>query len=147
MKLKKWVTERHLRPHQTTKAEISNLLAIVERDSRDAMVSELSIDARFVTAYNAALKLCTVVLYASCYRTSGAGAHFYTIEAMSEILMEGARKDADYLDACRTQRNHAEYDFVDVASDEEVEELIQFVGELKARVLTWMEKNHNDLMP
>ena len=41
--------------------------------------------ARFVTAYNAALKLCTVVLYASGYRTSGAGAHFYTIEAMSEM--------------------------------------------------------------
>ena len=46
---------------------------------------------------NAVLKLCTILLYTSGYRTSGAEAHFYTIEALPLILGDGARKDADYL--------------------------------------------------
>lgn len=92
MSLKNWVAEKHLRPHKTSKAEIGNLLDIVERDTRDATVVGLSADARFVTAYNAALKLCTILLYSSGYRTVGVGAHYYTIEAMVEVLGGDARK-------------------------------------------------------
>jgi hypothetical protein len=146
MSFKDWVAERHLRNHKTTKNEISNLFAIVERDTRDAAVAGSSTDARFVSAYNAALKLCTILLYASGYRTSGAGAHFYTIEAMPLILGDDVRKDADYLDSCRTNRNHAEYDFVDVVSDDEVKELILFVKQLKATVLNWLSENRDDLL-
>ncbi|MGK5082509.1 hypothetical protein WDW37_04310 [Bdellovibrionota bacterium FG-1] len=147
MSLKDWVTERHLRPHTTTKKEISSLLAIVERDTRDAAVTGSSADARFVSAYNAALKLCTILLYASGYRTSGTGAHFHTIEAMPLILGDKVRKDADYLDSCRTNRNHAEYDFVDVVSEDEVVELILFAKQLKVTVLNWLSENHDELLP
>ncbi len=66
---------------------------------------------------------------------------------MAEILGGDARKEADYLDSCRTRRNHAEYDFVDVASDEDVQELIHFVGQLKKNVLSWLTKYHKDLLP
>ncbi len=147
MSLKKWATEKRLRPHKTTQKEISNLIAIVERDARDASVVGSSADARFVSAYNASLKLCTILLYASGFRTSGTGAHFNTIEAMPAILGDEARKDADYLDSCRTNRNHAEYDFVGVVSEDEVEELILFTKQLRTRVLNWLSENHNDLLP
>ena len=147
MSLKKWAAERHLRPHKTSQKEIKNLLDIVSRDTEDSAIAAVSADARFVMAYNAALKLCTILLYASGYRTDGTGAHYYTIEAMAEILGKDARANADYLDTCRTQRNHAEYDFVDVASDTDVEELYQFVVEFKKSVLKWLKINHSDLLP
>ena len=41
-----------LKPHKASKEEISNLLAVVERDLRDAALFELSADRRFATAYN-----------------------------------------------------------------------------------------------
>lgn len=147
MSFKDWVAERHLKSHKTSKKEVANLFAIVERDTRDAAVAGSSADARFVSAYNAALKLCTILLYASEFRTSGAGAHFYTIEAMPLILGDEMRKDADYLDSCRMNRNHAEYDFVGVVSSDEVEELILFVKQLKAAVLNWLSENRSDLLP
>lgn len=146
MSFKKWVSEKLLRAHKTSKKEIQNLLDIVEREIADSAVAQLSADARFVMAYNAALKLCTILLYASGYRTAGEGAHFNTIEAMAEILGRNARKDADYLDSCRTRRNHAEYDYVDVASDQDVEDLSRFVLELKIEVLGWLKKNRSDLL-
>lgn len=43
------------------------MLAIVERDLVDAE-GEISADWRFGIAYNAALKLCTILLDASGYR-------------------------------------------------------------------------------
>jgi hypothetical protein len=53
MTLQKWLEFGWLRPHQTSRAEILDLLSIVDRD---------------LIAYNAALKLCTVLLFASGYR-------------------------------------------------------------------------------
>lgn len=139
MNLKKWAASGQLKAHKTSKKEIDNLLAIVERELRDSAVEALSADARFVMAYNAALKLCTITLYVAGYRATGAGAHHRTIEALPEILGEVVQTDADYLDKCRDKRNHAEYDFVNVVEESDVEELIAFVGELKAKVLDWLK--------
>ena len=50
---------------------MADLLRIVDRDLKDASILELSADRRFVTAYNAALRLATIVLRASGYRTPG----------------------------------------------------------------------------
>ena len=71
MNLQQWASNGWLRPHQTSPQEIQDLLAIVKRDLRDAQ-GDISADWRFGIAYNAALKLCTILLYASgsCLRTS-----------------------------------------------------------------------------
>jgi hypothetical protein len=44
------------------------LLSIVDRDLKDAREQAISPDWRLGIAYNAALKLCTVLLHASGYR-------------------------------------------------------------------------------
>ncbi len=67
MSLKQWADNRWLRSHATSREEISNLLALVERDLADAG-GEISADWRFGIAYNASLKLCTILLFASGYR-------------------------------------------------------------------------------
>ena len=74
-----------MKPHQTDRQEISNLLGIVERDLTDAILEGLSTDWKFGIAYNAALKLCTVMLFIQGYRPENALAHYRTIMAIKEI--------------------------------------------------------------
>jgi hypothetical protein len=59
MRLQQWAAEGWLRPHQTTKRQIADLLAIVERDLVDSQ-GDLSSDWQFGIACNSALKLCTI---------------------------------------------------------------------------------------
>jgi hypothetical protein len=74
MSLKQWADNGWLRAHKTSTKEVSGLLAIVERDLVDAE-GEISADWRFGIAYNAALKLCTILLHASGYRPERALQH------------------------------------------------------------------------
>lgn len=67
MNLKQWADNGWLRPHQTSPREIQELLAIVKRDLADA-AGNISADWQFGIVYNAALKLCTVLVPASGYR-------------------------------------------------------------------------------
>ena len=85
MSLKDWLANGWLKPHQTDRQEILNLLGIVERDLMDAMLEGLSADWKFGIAYNAALKLCTIMLFAQGYRPENALAHYRTIMALKEI--------------------------------------------------------------
>ena len=68
MSLKQWLDNGWLRKHITDKQEISNLLQIVDRDLKDAKEKSISQDWRFGIAYNAALKLCAILLAAEGYR-------------------------------------------------------------------------------
>jgi hypothetical protein len=88
------------RPHKTSGKEIADLIQIVLRDLKDAE-SCVSDDWRFGIAYNAALKLCTILLYAEGYRAEKNLQHYRTIQAVPLILGADRKSDVDYLDACR----------------------------------------------
>lgn len=64
MTLQQWASNIWLKPHRTSAEEVGNLLAIARRDVQDAKQEDISGDWRFGIAYNAALKLCTILLYA-----------------------------------------------------------------------------------
>ena len=145
MSLKQWAENGWLRPHQSSRQEIGDLLTIVERDLRDAE-GEISADWRFGIAYNAALKLCTILLFASGYRPEKNLAHYRTLASLAQILGKERQDDADYLDACRTKRNTVEYDMAGAATHEEAAELAAFVRGLREDVLVWLRKNHRGLL-
>lgn len=67
MSLKQWADNGWLRLHNTSAEEINNLMMIINRDLKDAK-GGISDDCRFGIAYNAALKLCTILLYAEGYK-------------------------------------------------------------------------------
>ena len=100
MSLPQWATNGWLRPHNTSRQEISDLFFIVDRDLTDAE-GIISADWRFGIAYNAALKLCTILLYASGYRAEKSLQHYRTIQSLPIILGSNRKGDADYLDNCR----------------------------------------------
>lgn len=144
MSLKRWADNGWLRPHKTSAEEIENLFKIVDRDLNDA-AEGISSDWRFGIAYNAALRLCTVLLYASGYRAERSLQHYRTIQSLPVILGAGRKKDGEYLETCRKKRNIVEYDYAGGATDNEANELIEFVKSLRDDVLRWLKKNHPQL--
>ncbi len=146
MSLQQWANNGWLKAHQTSPKEIQDLLKIVERDLSDAVVEDISADWRFGIAYNAALKLCTILIYVSGYRPEKALQHYRTLQALPLILGPNRRADADYLDACRIKRNTVEYDYAGGATKKDADELIAFTQELRVDVRTWLHENHIELL-
>lgn len=144
MSLKNWEDNDWLKAEPTSKDEIQNLLVIVERDMKDAEGS-ISTDWQFGIAYNAALKLCTVLLRAEGYRPSHGSHHYRTIMAMPLILGSESVDDAEYLNACRMKRNTLEYDYAGCATRENVSELLTFVKSFRQTVLEWLKSSHPNL--
>ena len=146
MSLKQWADNGWLRPHKSTPQEIADLLAIVERDLEDA-THDISADWRFGIAYNAALKLCTILLYASGYRHEKTLQHYRTIAALPLILGNDHKDEADYLDTCRAKRNTVENEMAGAATRQDAAELVDLAKELREEVLDWLKKHHPELLP
>ncbi len=146
MTLQQWMANGWLRPHQPSPQEIAGLFSIVERDIADA-AGDISADWQFGIAYNAALKLCTILLHASGYRPEKTLQHYRAISALPLILGEQRKNDAAYLDTCRIKRNTVEYDMAGAATSQDATELVEFVRELQRDVFLWLKDNHPDLCP
>jgi hypothetical protein len=121
------------------------LFAIVRRDLADAKASQVSADWRFGIAYNAALKLCMILMFAQGYRPDKNLAHYRTLQALPLILGAEKKGDAAYLDTCRVKRNTVEYDMAGVATLADAEELIGFTQGLLHEVEVWLTRSHPNL--
>lgn len=146
MSLKQWADNGWLKAHKTSPGEIKALLGIAERDLKDAE-ADISPDSRFRIAYNAALSLCTILLYAEGFRPAKESLHHYrTLAALPLILGKDREKDAQYLDTCRIKRSKAEYDYAGVATHNEAKELIDFAKDLRDEVAVWLKIRHSQLI-
>ena len=146
MSLLQWQNNGWLLPHVTDKNEIANLLAIVDRDMEDAAADGISDDWKFGIAYNAALKLATIMLYAAGFKPEKNLAHYRTLLAIEFTIGVHRKDDAAYLDACRVKRNIVEYDNIGGASHAEAIELLDFVKELKEEVLEILAEKYPVLL-
>ncbi|MHB1362143.1 MAG: SAV_6107 family HEPN domain-containing protein [Thermoleophilia bacterium] len=140
MSLKRLSRNGKLRRQATSVDEIADLLAVVDRDLRDASLKGLSADRRFATAYNAVLQLATVVLRTEGYRTAGLGHHATTFEALPMIMGGEVGDMAYYFDACRAKRNVTDYGRAGSVSESEADELLIVAKEFREKVLRWMEE-------
>ena len=145
MSLHDWAESGWLRPHKTSREEIAGLLGIVERDLADAG-QDISADWRFGIAYNAALRLCTILLFAESYRPERNLQHYRTIQALGFILGAETKADVQYLEVCRKKRNVIEYDAAGTVADREAAELVAFAADLRDRVLAWLREHHAELL-
>ena len=70
--------------HRTSKRELDEIRAVIQRDLADAQLAALSADRRFATAYNAALQTATMAIACAGYRvTAKAGHHRVTIDGIA----------------------------------------------------------------
>jgi hypothetical protein len=147
MSLKNWAANGWLKSHKSSPQEVRQLLLMVERDLCDSQKENVSADWRFGIAYNAALKLCTILLYAEGFRPEKNLAHYRTLVSLPLILGPQKEDDAAYLDVCRTKRNIVEYDYINGVTVDDAEELIGFVQVLQIEVLGFLKINHAEYLP
>ncbi len=146
MSLGKWLEYGWLKKEPTSRDEIHGLLTIVDRDIRDAGVTAISEDRRFEAGFNAVRTLANAALRACGYRTSTqAGHHLKTIESL-ELTIQADSRLINRIKAFSKKRNATSYDSAGNVSRQELESVIKTAGELKSKVIAWMQKNHADLL-
>jgi uncharacterized protein (UPF0332 family) len=146
MTLQNWESNGWLKSHKTSRREISDLLKVVDREISDAGQMVISVEAQFTHAYQAALLLCTALLYASGFRASREAHHYRTISAMPLILGDERKGDADYLNACRNKRNDADYRLTGAITEGDANELLQFVVAFRRDAVSWLKANYPELI-
>ena len=147
MTLAELLAKGNIRPHRTSPREVADLLRVVDRDLADAQVEQLSADRRFAIAYNAALQLATVALYAAGYRTVGARHHWTTFHVLPGIMGRHAQALGVYFDKCRLKRNVTDYDRAGEISSREVEEIVAETRAFRGDLLAWLQKKCPSLLP
>jgi len=131
----------------TTKSEIDELLALAERNLKDAALPQLSSDGRFSMAYNAARTLANVIIRASGYRVKQTGgAHYNTFLALPVAMSPGFDTLAAYFDSCRQSRNDLSYGAASIVSVSDAEELVEKTTEFRKNVEDWLHAHHPTLI-
>ncbi len=148
MSWKKLLAEGRVHPHRTSKKELDELRALIERDLEDAAIPALSDDRRFATAYNAALQAAKMAIACAGYRLAAtSGHHRLTFEAARLALGSSADRPLDFFEACRRKRNVIDYDHASVATHTEAEEIVTEATDFVALVEQWIATNHPKLKP
>lgn len=141
MSLHAWLESRWIVSHESSRAEVEELLAVVDRDLADAAIDGLSSDWRLGIAYNAALQLATLALAAEGFRVARERAHERSI--LSLRFTVGLDADlVDVIDAVRRKRNVSNYERAGTASDTEAREMYAIAAALRTTVLRWLSATH-----
>lgn len=128
--------------HVTSKAELDELRAVIQRNLADASIDALSDDNRFSIAYQAALLAAKMAVACAGYRVKGQGAHQTTFQAVKIAMGASVGKTADYFDRCRRKRNDLAYDSLGAVSAADAVELEKRAVAFLAEVEAWIAANH-----
>lgn len=142
MSWQKLLKERRVKPHETSRQELDDLRALVERDLADASLPGLSPDRRFATAYNAVLQTAKMVIACEGYRVAGIGHHQMTFEVIELAMGPHVADLADYFDTCRRKRNLVDYDMANVASETEAQELMDEAKKFRDMAEDWIARHY-----
>lgn len=129
-------------PHVTSKAELDDLRAAIERNLSDASIGQLSPDNRFSIAYQAALLSAKMSIACAGYRVKGQGAHQTTFVALRLAMGGTINAMASYLDRCRRKRNEGAYDSAGVVSKADAEEIFNEAQVFFSKVEAWIATQH-----
>jgi len=143
MSLIDWQKNEWLKPHQTSRNEIQNLLKIIDRDLLDSQLVDLSLDWKFAISYNAALQCCTIALYCTGFKPGrGQSEHYRVIQSLPLTMGKKFQEMSDYLNACRNKRNISDYDAAGTISQQEAQELSEAAVELFDDLKNWLLENY-----
>lgn len=148
MSLQDWLKNGWLTEHRTSLKEITNLLAVAERDLNDCRTARkagLSPDWQLNIAYNAALQVSTAALAATGYRASREAHHYRVVKSLAYTIGADANVVAR-LDRFRKKRNISDYERAGSVSDQEVEEMLALAENLNDSVIKWLKDNHPELV-
>ena len=148
MTLEQWEQNHWLSKSAPTQSEIAQLLAVVDREISDASVEALSVDGRFMHAYDAALNLCSIALRACGFvATKGQGHHKRTIASLTYTLGAAYQHLSDQIELASRRRSQAMYDRVGVVEEVDANELLKTAVDLRSAVIRWLATNKPVLLP
>lgn len=128
MSLQDWLKFGWLKEHEASAREISDLLAVADRDLRACATPGLVADWRFNIAYNA-LQLAAAALFAAGYEAERGQHHYRVIQSLQwTIGMDAGR--VRRLDTFRKKRNMSDYERADMVSEAEAAEMRAVAEEL-----------------
>jgi DUF1365 family protein len=144
--LEAWLHEAFITEHTTSQQEISELLAIIDTDLKDAAITELSSERKLGCCFNALLISARVGLRASGYRVSKSNRnhHYYAIQSLRHTV----KLDADTvlrIEAVQKKRNVADYVRVGEVSDSVADDTLTFTRDVCQRIREWLNDQHEEL--
>jgi hypothetical protein len=146
MSLKNWRDNGWLVEHKTSAQEITDLLAVSERDLKDSSAPGISPDWQLAIAYNAALQAATAALFASGYRASREAHHYRIIQSLAHTIQTKPGL-VNQLDKFRKKRNIGGYEAAGRISQQEADEMKKLAKNLCEQIVQWLHQNHANLMP
>jgi HEPN domain-containing protein len=143
--LENWLSYGWLVRHQTSRQEITALLAIADRDLAAAQARNLPADWRLTIAYNAALQAANAALAASGYRAEKSAQHYRVIQSLAHTISLDTAS-VERLDAFRKKRNISSYQRVGTVSERETEEVLALAQAVLEAVQHWLRAGRPDLL-
>ena len=122
------------RMQSTSSAEIKSLMAIIERDLRQADLPGLHSDGIFGFLYNAALQLATILVRLEGERFGGAGHHRETIRRARDLVTDDLSSAIIVFETSRRKRNASVYDKVGVITQTDITNLREAIDSIKSWV-------------
>lgn len=135
-----------VKPHKTTRAEIAQLLAAVQRNLKDARLDAISPETRFDVAYKAVMQCALAALMANGFRpsTNEPGHHATVIQSLPKT-MGLASERMIVLDQLRKKRNLSDYTGEGV-SEEQASACARAAEDLAATLKQWLRAAHPELL-
>ncbi|HVL67894.1 MAG TPA: hypothetical protein VM364_11580 [Vicinamibacterales bacterium] len=147
MSLRDWEQRnKWLVAHRATREEISEIIAVGDRDLTDSRVAGLSADTRLATAYGAALQFATAALAAAGYRPARGESHHYRIIQSLPLTLGWDADRVEILDKFRKKRNVSSYERAGTVSDRDAGRMQQLAEGLRADLLGWLREHHAGLL-
>ena len=144
MSLENWLSVAWLRNHETSRQEIANLFAVVDRDIEASQVPNLGPDWSFDIAYNAILQAASAALAAAGYQAERANKHKRMLDSL-QFTIGLDTSTIDILDAFRRKRHRAVYEVVGAVSTQEAREVLALALDIRTRVHAWLGIEYPDL--
>jgi hypothetical protein len=144
--LKDWLKNAWLVEHESSRQEIADLLAVIDRDLQDCRSEGLSADWRLAIAYNAALQSALAGLAAEGYRVARESHHFRAVQSLA-FTLGCDEASITQLDAFRKKRNVSDYERAGSVSIREAAEMQELAENLRAELVEWLSQKHPDLVP
>ncbi len=137
---------RRVTPHEICRADVDTQFALVDRNLSDARASCVSLDNRFVIAYQAALLLAAIPVWASGYRTCGRDRHATTFLALEIAVGASIVDTVNALQTIRLQRHDLSYGAIDAVTADALDALLTLIEEeLRPVVTSWLRDHRPDL--
>jgi len=134
-----------IKKHQTSPEEVRDLFRIAKRCLNDASETRISLDLRFISAYQAALSAGEALLYCLGYKAPRNSYHYMTWEALRNIPDDNIKSNIPIFDRARQKRGDAFYEHVEIINESEFKEFFKDVKEFVLYIKDKLNKEHSAL--